>query len=240
MSTYGLEYSEIYERVQDYANITNITGSSTKAKVAVNDALRKIAASRRWLALRRTGTITPVVSTQAYVLTGATFTGFNYPVRCYYILNGIEQEIRIVSEQEWAEKVDDDSDSTPAICAFLDISGATKIYFSPRPSSGFIAQHSTIYIDYDKKPTELSGDTDVPEIPNTNNQMALVYYAVSELLLKQGDYQGSTAYFAKAEIEMNKTFVSDIHFRGMKRKAGKPSFGVLSGINRQHPQQDYK
>jgi hypothetical protein len=238
MADYGLEFSEIYGRVQDYANITNITGSSTKAKKAVNDALRKIAASRRWLALRRTGEITPVASTQSYVLT--SLTGFNYPVRCYYISNGIEQDIRIVSEEEWAQKVDDDSDGTPEICAFLDISGATKVYFSLRPSAAFIAQHSTIYIDYDKKPTELSSNTDVPEIPNTNNQMALVYYAVSELLLKQGDYQGSTAYFAKAEDEMNKTFISDIHFRGMKRKAGKPSFGVLHGVNRQRTQKDYK
>jgi len=237
MSTYGLEFSEIYARVQDYANIKNITGSAAKAKAAVNDALRKIAASRRWLALRRSGTITPVASTQAYVLTG--LTGFNYPVRCYYVLNGAEQEIRIVSEEEWAQKSDNDSDGSPEICAFLDISGATKVYFSLRPSSSFVAQHSTISIDYDKKPAELSGDTDVPEIPNTNNQMALVYYAVSELILKQGDYQGSTAYFAKAENEMSKTFLSDIHFRGIKRKMGKPSFGVLSGVNRQHPQKDY-
>lgn len=238
MPTYGLQFSTIYERVQDYANITNITGSSTKAKAAVNDALRKIAASRRWLALRRSGTITPVASTQAYALTG--LVGFNYPVRCYYISNGVEQDIRIVSEEEWAQKSDSDSDGSPEICAFLDISGATKVYFSLRPSAAFVSLYTTISIDYDKKPTELSSDTNVPEIPNTNNQMALVYYAVSELLLKQGDYQGSTAYFAKAEIEMNKTFISDIHFRGMKRKAGKPSFGILSEVNRQRPQQDYK
>ena len=238
MSTYGLEFSEIYERVQDYANIKNIEGSATKAKAAVNDALRKIAASRRWLALRRTGTITPVASTQSYVLT--SLTGFNYPVRCYYILNGVEQEIRIVSEEEWAQKSDNDSEGSPEICAFLDVSGATKVYFSLLPSATFAAEHTSIYIDYDKKPTELSGDSDVPEIPNTNNQMALVYYAVSELILKQGDYQGSTAYFAKAENEMSKTFMSDIHFRGIKRKMGKPSFGILSGVNRQRPQQDYK
>ena len=238
MPTYGLQFSNIYGRVQDYANITNITGSATKAKAAVNDTLRKIAAGRRWLALRRTGTVTPVASIQSYALTG--LAGFNYPVRCYYILNGTEQDIRIVSEEEWAQKSDNDSDDTPEICAFLDISGATKVYFSLRPSAAFVAQHSTISIDYDKKPTELSADTDVPEIPNTNNQMALVYYAVSELVLKQGDYQGSTAYYAKAEAEMDKTFLSDIHFRGIKRKAGKPSFGILSGVNRQHPQQDYK
>lgn len=238
MATFGLEFSEIFARVQDYANITNITGSVTKAKKAVVDAVRKIAAERRWLALRRTGTITPVASQQSYSLTG--LTGFNYPVRCYYILNGIEQEIRIVSEQLWSERNDNDSDGTPEICAFLDISGTTKVYFSFLPSAAFVALHSTISIDYDKKPAELSSDDDVPEIPNTNNHMAIVYYAVSELLLKQGDYRGSTAYFAKAEAELDKTFLSDIHFKGMKRKAGRPSVGILSGTNQQRAQQDYR
>lgn len=233
-----MEFSEIYARVQDCANITNIVASAAKAKKAVNDALRKIAADRRWLALRRSGTIAPIDGQQSYALTA--LTGFNYPVRCYYILNGIQQEIRIVSEQEWAERSDDDSKGHPQICAFLDISGATKVYFSLLPSASFIAQHSTISIDYDKKPAELSADNDVPEIPNTNNQMALVYYAASELVLKQGDLKGSTAYFAKAEDEMSKTFVSDIHFRGIKRKPGKPSFGILSGVTRQGAQQDYK
>ncbi len=238
MADFGLEFSEIYARVQDYANITNVTGSAAKAKKAVNDALRKIAAERRWLALRRTGTVTPIASQQAYALTA--LTGFNYPLRCYYILSGIEQEITIVSEQIWAERNDNDSDGTPEICAFLDISGATKVYFSFRPSAAFVALHSTISIDYDKKPTELSADSDVPEIPNTNNQMALVYYAVSELLLKQGDYKGSTAHFAKAEEEMDKTFIADIHFRGIKRKPGRPSIGILSGTTRQRSQQDYR
>ena len=236
--TFGLQFSEITARVQDYANITNITGSADKAKKAVNDAQRKIAAERRFLALRRTGTITPIASQQAYSLTG--LTGFNYPLRCYYILSGIEQEIRIVSEQIWSERNDNDSDGTPEICAFLDISGVIKVYFSFRPSAAFVALHSTISIDYDKKPTELSADSDVPEIPNTNNQMALVYYAVSELLLKQGDYKGSTAHFAKAEEEMDKAFIADIHFRGITRKPGRPSIGILKGTNRQRSQQDYR
>ena len=63
---------------------------------------------------------------------------------------------RIVSEEEWAQKEDSDSDGTPSICAFLDISGATKIYLSLRPGAGFVAQHSTITIDYDKGYISLS------------------------------------------------------------------------------------
>lgn len=229
MATFGLDFSDIYARIQDYANIKNIEGSAEKAKNAVLDAVRKIAANRRWLALRRQGTITPVASQQSYDL--SSLTGFNYPVRVYYISNGIEEDIRIVGEEEWSQKSDNDSDGTPGICAFLEISGAQKFYLSPLPSASFISQYSTIYIDYDKKPTEMSADADVPEIPNTNNQMAIVYYGVADLILRQGDIAGSTAYEAKALAELNKAFVSDIKFKG-KSKAAKPSFGILSGVNR--------
>lgn len=235
---FGLQFSEIYERVQDYANITNITGSSTKAKAAVNDALRRIAAERRWLALRRTGEITPVASTQSYALT--SLTGFNYPVRVYYVSNGVEEPIHIVSEDQWAKDSDNDNTGDPVICAFLEVSGAIKLYLSPLPSSSFVSLYSTIYIDYDVKPTELSGDTDVPQIPGTNSQMALVYFAVSELLLKQGELAGATAWEAKGRMELNKFTKADIHFKGMQSKQGKPVYGILSGVYGARAYKDYK
>lgn len=238
MADFGLEFSEIYERIQKKSNTKNITNSATDAKAAANDAVLKIAADRRWLILRRTGTITPIDGQQSYALTG--LTGFNFPVRCYYVLNGIEQPIRIVSEQEWAEKSDNDSKGTPSICAFLKISGAVKVYFSLLPSAAFIAQHSTISIDYDKKPAKLVNDTDVPEIPGPNNQLSIVYIGAADLVLDQGDISGSTALEAKGFKELNKAFVSDIHFTGIKRKPGKPAFGVLTGVNRQRPQRDYQ
>ena len=235
---YGLQFSDIYARVQDYANITNIEGSAAKAKIAVNDALRRIAADRRWLALRRTGTITPVTSQQAYALT--SLTGFNYPVRAYYVSNGLEQPIDIVSEDIWAKYSDNSNVGDPCICAFLDVSGTPKIYLSPLPSSSFVSQYGTIYIDYDKKPTELSADADIPEIPNTNSQMALVYYAVSELCLKQSDLSGATAWEAKGQLELNKFIKADINFRGMKRKQSRPMFGILDGVNGNRVSNDYK
>ena len=97
MATFGLDYSNIYARIQEYANIKNIEGSAAKAKNAALDAVRKIAANRRWLALRRQGTITPIASTQSYALTG--LTGFNFPVRVYYLSNGIEEDIKDLKRQ---------------------------------------------------------------------------------------------------------------------------------------------
>ena len=237
MPTFGLQLSTIRTRVLDYANITNIEGASTKADRAINDAIRKLASERRWMALRRQGTITPVASTQSYALT--SLTGFNYPVRVFYYINGVEQFIDIVSDEIWAERNDNDSVGNPNICAFLEISGAIKCYVSPLPSSSFVSLYSTIYIDYDKKPAEVSSDTDIPDIPPTNAQMALVYYAIAELLAKQGDLNGMAVWEVKAQKELNKYFKSDIHFRGVKRQSGRPSFGILHGVNALNPQKDY-
>ena len=238
MATFGLEFSEIKTRVKDYANITNIEGADTKAGRAVNDALRKLAGERRWIGLRRQDTITPVASTQSYALT--SLTGFNYPLRVFYLINGIQQPIRILSDDEWSDKTDNDSVGNPDVCAFLEISGAQKLYLSPLPSAAFVALYSTIYIDYDKKPTELSGNSDVPDIPPTNCQMALVYYATAELLAKQGDLKGLAIWEAKAEKELSKYFTSDIHFKGVKRQSGKPSMGILHGTSIIRPQRDYR
>jgi len=228
VATYGLEFSEIYGRVQDYASIKNIVGSDTKAKVAVNDALRRLASERRWTALRRTGTITPVAGTQSYSIAG--LTGYNYPVEVYYISNGIRQPIRIVTEDEWSDNEDTQNEGDPTVCIFSVKTGTELFYVSPKPSSSFVSLYTTIYVDYDKKPTELSGDTDVPEIPNTNSQMALVYYAVAELCASQGDATGVGIWEQKGMKELNKYFSNDINFKG-KGSTIKPAYGILHGVN---------
>jgi hypothetical protein len=238
LPTFGLQFSEIRTRVKDYANINNISGVDAKANRAINDALRNMASERRWISLRRQGTITPVASQQSYALT--SLTGFNYPVRVFYLINGIQQDITIVSDEEWAQNNDNDSTGNPEICAFLEISGSAKLYLSPLPSAAFVSLYSTIYIDYDKKPTELSADADIPDIPPTNAQMALVYFAVSELCLKQGDMQGAAAWYGKGKKVLDDYYKSDIHFRGVKRQSGKPAFGILHGVHNQSPQRDYR
>ena len=75
-----------------------------------------MASERRWISLRRQGTITPVASTQSYALT--SLTGFNYPVRVFYLINGIPQDITVVSDEQWAQNNDNDSTGNPEICAF--------------------------------------------------------------------------------------------------------------------------
>ena len=235
--TYGLDLSTMRTRTKDYANLNNVSGADTKVDRAINDAMRKLVAQRRWMNLRRQGSITPVDGQQSYSLA----SDFNYPVRCYYISNGIEQPIEIVGEDIWAERSDNDSKGTPYIAAFLDISGTTKLYLSLLPSASFVALYNTVFYDYDKKPDELSSDSDVPEIPNTNSQMALVYMAVAELILKQGDTKGSLAYEAKAQKELDTFFKNDIHFtKGLKRKTGRPMFGVLDGVTHNRMLQDYR
>lgn len=227
MPDYGLQFSNIYGRIQDYAGIKDIVDSDTKAKAAANDALRRLASERRWTKLRRVGTITPVASTQSYSITG--LTGFNYPVSVYYISNGIRQPIRIVSEDEWNSNADTQSVGTPSICIFSASDGTEKLYLSPKPSDAFVSLYSTVYVDYDKKPTEMSNDTDIPEIPDTNSQMAIVFYAVADLCAQQGDTAGVSIWEQKAMKELNKYIGNDISKTG-KSKMIRPRYGILHGV----------
>lgn len=224
MSTYGLEFSDIYSRIQDYAGINNVTNSAAKAKKAANDALRLIASLRDWRILRRSSTITPTASTQAYTLAA----DFNNIISCWYISNGLRMPIEVVDDERWRRDSDNDSDGNPEICRITKVSGTIKIEFSPRPSGSFISLYTNVKYDYVKKPTELSNDTDVPEIPDTSQQLAIVYLGVSDLLGKQGDLGGLTAWERKAMRILNAAHKIDDKNQGKKAKIGIPAIPINS------------
>lgn len=224
---YGLQFSDIYTRIKDYANINNVTSADTKAKRAANDALRLIASMRDWEILKRESTITPVASTQAYaILTGTT--DFDHIRSCWYLSNGTPIPIDILDDSEWREKVDNDTDGTPQFCRVTSADGTLKLQLSPRPNASFVAQYTTVYFDYVKKPTELSGDTDIPNIPGTSQQMAIVYLGVADLLAKQGDISGATKYESKADKLLNLAHRIDDKKKGSMARLGKPMIPINS------------
>ena len=221
MPTYGLQFSDIYGRIQSYANITNVINSAAKAKKAANDALRLIASMRNWEALKRESTITPVASTQAYaILTGTT--DFDHIISCWYLLNGNRVPIDIVDDIKWDELVDEDTDGTPVICRVTKADGTLKLQFSPRPSASFISQVTNIKFDFVKKPTELSGDTDIPNIPDTSQQMAIVYLAVADLVAAQGDLRAMAVWELKATRLLNEAHKIDDKKEGNSPRIGRP------------------
>ena len=219
--TYGLQFSNLYARIKDYANINNVVNADTKAKAAANDALRLISNMRYWDILRREATITPTASQQAYTI--ATYAAdYDRIISCWYLSSGARQEIEIVDDLKWNEESDNDDDGDPSICRTTKVDGTLKIQFSPRPSSAFITSYTSIYFDYVKKPTELSGDTDIPEIPDTNAQLAIVYLAVADLLAKQGDLNGMTAWEVKAQRLLSTAYKNDDRKQGRNSRLGRP------------------
>ena len=225
MPTYGLAFSDIYTRIKDYANINNVTSADTKAKRAANDALRLIASLRNWEILKKESSVTPVASTQAYaILTGTT--DFDHIISCWYLSNGMRMPIEIVDDDKWNEEVDEDDDGTPNICRVTKVDGTLKLQFSPRPNSSFVSQYTTIKFDYVKKPTELSGDSDIPDIPGTSQQMAIVYLAVADLLAKQGDLNGMAIWELKATRLLNQAHKIDDKKEGRYPRLGKPMIPI--------------
>ena len=224
MANFGLEFSDIYTRVKDYANINNVVNADVKAKRAVNDALRLISSLRNWENLKREATITPVASTQAYTLA----SNFNHIISCWYNSNGIPIPIDVVDDDKWAQVVLASTDASPQHCRITKVDGTIKIQFSPRPSASFVSQYSTINYDYVKKPVELSADTDVPDVPDTSQQMAIVYLAVSDLLGKQGDVGGMTSWEMKAMRLLNAAHKVDDKKQGRAARLGKPLIPINS------------
>ena len=136
--------------------------------------------------------------------------------------------IEVVDDERWNEEADEDTDGTPSICRVTKVDGTLKLQFSPRPNASFVAQYTTIKFDYIKKPTELSGDTDVPNIPDTNQQMAIVYLAVADLLAKQGDVNGMAVWELKATRLLNLAHRIDDKKEGRAPRFGKPMIAINS------------
>lgn len=225
--TYGLAFSDIYGRIKDYANINNVVNADTKAKKAANDALRLISVMRYWEQLRREATITPLVASQVAYLISTFAASFDRIISCWYEDNGIRQEIDLVDDDKWNKESTTDT-GTPDICRVTKADGTLKIEFSPAPDGNFISSYTNIYFDYVKKPAELSGDTEIPDIPDTSQQMAIVYLAVSDLLGKQGDLNGLTAWEAKAMRLLNTAHKIDDRKQGRTPRFGKPMIPINS------------
>jgi len=204
-----------------------VEGSATKAKIAANDALRLIASMRNWEILKRESSITPIASQQAYaILTGTT--DFDHIISCWYISNGIPMPIEVIDDDKWQQQVLTTTDGTPSICRVTMVDGTLKLQLSPRPSGSFISLYTTVYFDYIKKPAELVNDTDVPNIPDTSQQMAIVYFAVSDLLGKQGDVGGMDRMEAKGTRLLNVAHRIDDKKQGRNPRFGRPLIPINS------------
>ncbi len=225
MPTYGLAYSDLRTRVKDYANINNVVGADTKANRAIGDALRLIASLRNWEALKRESSVTPTVSEVSHaILTGTT--DFDHIISCWYSSNGVRVPIEVVDDERWNEEVDEDTDGHPSICRITKADGTLKLQLSPRPSASFLSQYSTVKFDYVKKPTELSADADIPNIPDTSQQMAIVYLAVADLVAKQGDLNGMAVWELKATRLLNQAHKIDDKKEGKAARLGKPMISI--------------
>lgn len=225
MPTYGLQFSDIYARVQDYANISNVVNSSLKAKKACNDALRLIASMRNWEALKRESTITPIASTDSYpILTGTA--NFDHIISCWYIFSGKQIPIDVIDDEKWSEDSSNLIDGTPTVCRVTKTNGTLSLQFSPRPSASFISQATNIKFDYVKKPIELSADADIPDIPDTSQQMAIVYFAVADLVAKQGDLRGMAVWELKANRLLSQAHKIDDKKEGRNPRLGRPMIAI--------------
>lgn len=194
----GKVFSDVYN---ESARDTGDTTSShvTYVKKKVNDALREICAEMLYAFMKRTSSLTLVASTQAYTITTfATDFDPETPADVWYRGAGKE---RIVldpfDDTEWnAEEDLDEGD-----CYGYNISkksGSWKIYMVYVPNSAFVTSYSPLTFDYFKQVAELSGASDVPEIPTAHHQ-GLVYWTNKLICAEMGDTEGFATWERLAE-----------------------------------------
>lgn len=185
----GKVFSDVYtESARDTGDQT--TSHITYVKKKVNDALRSICQLMKFSWMQRTGSITLVGSTQSYLMsTPAATWDEDTPVSIWYRDSANERTtLDCFDEEEWKTEEDLDEGN---VCGFTlsKKSGVWRVYFTLVPDSAFVSSYSPLTIDFQKLPTELSADADVPELPTSFHQ-GLVYFTNKLICAEMGDDEG--------------------------------------------------
>lgn len=224
-----MQFSTLYGRVIDYSQDETST-ATTRAKAAINDALKRVASEKPWDILKRSNSIS-FSSTRSYDVTSVD-SELNYVTSVWYINNGVREIIELVDDSRWEEVVDTDDTGTPKYCRNTYVSGSHRLELNVTPSSSFLSLYSTMYFEYQKLPDSLTNDTDTPEVPYPNQHMALVYFALSDISAHQGDRNAIPFWEGRAFKALTHAFKQDIKKKGRSLKIGKPMIPIYGNVSR--------
>lgn len=192
----GKVFSDIY--TQSARDTGDTTASHiVYVKKKVNDGLRDICAEMNYAWLQRTVSLPLIASQQSYAMSVAADWDEDTPVKIFYRDAAQKRSyIDNLDDGEWSS-VESLREGTPVAFNINKKSGAWKAYLSLVPNSGFISQYSPATMEYQKYPTELSADGDIPELPTSHHQ-ALVYWTNGLICLEMGDNVSARDWFAMA------------------------------------------
>src|SRR3990167_11049876 len=159
---YGKVFSDIYnESARDTGDTA--PGHITYVKKKVNDALREICNTMRYSWLQREADIA-LVASQQYVNMSDVAADWDEDMPCivfYRDSANCRQALDQYDDNEWDMEEDVDEGDVYGF-HITKKSGVWRALFTLVPDSNFVSDYSPLKMEYQKKPTEMSGDNDVP------------------------------------------------------------------------------
>jgi len=232
----GKVFSDIYnESARDTGDTT--TSHITYVKKKVNDALREICSLMRFSWLQREADVT-LTASQQYVNMSDVASDWDVdtPVTIFYRDSANERtKLDCYDDEEWDKEEDLDEGDVYGF-HLTKKSGVWRALFVLVPDSAFVASYSPLKMEYQKYPTELSDDNDVPELPTSQHQ-GLVYYTNLLICKEMGDIEGIAMWEAEVNKSLGRLKSKQVHRLGRPKRAYPRSCLTIRG--RDYQARDY-
>lgn len=236
MATYGKEFSDIYnESARDTGDTT--TGHITYVKKKVNDALREICNTMKYSWMQREADVT-LTASQQYVNMSDVASDWDedQPVEIFYRnAANKRQPLDQYDDNEWKDEEDLDEGNVYG-CHITKKSGVWRVLFVLVPNDSFVSSYSPLKMEYQKKPTELSADTDIPEIPTSHHQ-GLIYFTNKLICAEMGDSESALVWDRLASSSLGLLKKKQVHRLGRPKRVYPRSCITISG--KAHRPRDY-
>lgn len=213
----GKIFSDIYnECSRDTGDTTS--GHITYVKKKVNDALREICSQMRYSWLQREANVTWVASQQYLNMSDvAADWDEDTPLIIFYRDSANERQVLdCYDDNEWDMEEDTDEGNVYGF-HITKKSGVWRALFTLVPDSSFVNSYSPGKIEYQKYPTELSADADIPEIPTSQHQ-GLVYWTNKIICAEMGDSEGFLTWEKLAEKSVGLLRRKQVHRKGKPKR----------------------
>ena len=232
----GKVFSDIYN---ESARDTGDTTSShvTYVKKKVNDGLREICSEMRYSWLQREADLTLVASQQHLNMSDvASDWDEDTPCTIFYRDSANERQVLdCFDDGEWDDEEDLDEGDVTGF-HITKKSGVWRVLFTLVPSSSFVSSYNPLKMEYQKYPTELSADGDIPELPTSQHQ-ALVYYTNMLISAEMGDTQAAGYWGNLADRALGKLRKKQVHRTGRPKRVYPRAAVTIKG--RGHQIRDY-
>lgn len=147
----------------------SLSGSQANRYNAIADADVELSSIKGFWRVRShdyTTVSSPSMAANSYQLSTPTSPNFEEPYRLYYRESGIVRDVRFISRAEWLERSDTARADYPSFATLVQTATTKRIDLNCLLSSAFVANITTLYLEYFIEVTRLASGSDESILPN--------------------------------------------------------------------------